>query len=294
MLVLAMMPSMALAMAEGRFERTLQVNGPQQVEISTGSGSVRVRAGQGKQVHIVGIIKVSTLFGGEDKVKQIEQNPPIAQSGSLIRIGGQSNSSFLWDNVSISYEVEVPADTTLRASTGSGSEDISDIAAAVTAKTGSGSIRLLNINGAVRANTGSGEISATSLKGNLEASTGSGRIEVRQSQLGDVEASTGSGAIRVDSMRGLLRARTGSGGIDVSGLPTSGWEISSGSGSINLRVPPEQNFDVNLSTSSGSIHVDRQLSLNGGEFDRHKIAARVGGGGPLVRVHTSSGSINIR
>src|SRR5271166_2821920 len=85
MIALACFASLpAFASAEGSFQRTLQVTGPVSIDLATGSGSVNVRTGASGQVEISGHIKVTNWFGGdaEQRVKSIENNPPIQQSGN--------------------------------------------------------------------------------------------------------------------------------------------------------------------------------------------------------------------
>src|SRR5690348_18434243 len=74
---------------QGTFEKTLQVNGPVDLEVLTHSGDVTVRAGSSGSVVIRGKIYVGDRwFGGrrEDDVHSIEQNPPIRQEGNSIHI----------------------------------------------------------------------------------------------------------------------------------------------------------------------------------------------------------------
>src|SRR5258708_9898776 len=141
--------------AEGTFERTLHVNGTVNLQIETGSGSIDVTNGNPNEVRITGHIRSSDWFGSaEDRVKRIESNPPIQQSGNDIRIGHIDDPE-LRRNISISYEVLVPASTQLHSSTGSGSQEISGIAGPLEASTGSGSLKITSIGSSVRAHSGS-------------------------------------------------------------------------------------------------------------------------------------------
>src|SRR5258708_4644414 len=106
--------------AEGSFDRTLKVSGAVDLTVATGSGSITVRPGDNTSVRVSAKIRVSegwhiSLGEAEDKVKRLEANPPIEQSGNTIRIG-EIRVEDLRRNVSISYEVSAPADTRLRSS----------------------------------------------------------------------------------------------------------------------------------------------------------------------------------
>jgi hypothetical protein len=63
-----------------------------------------------------------------------------------------------------------------------------------------------------------------------------------------------------------------------------------------VRLPASAAFDADLSSSSGTIEVVPALTttVQGRvQEDRKRIAAKVRGGGPVVKVHTSSGDIHL-
>ena len=64
----------------------------------------------------------------EQRIDEIENNPPIEQSGNTIRIGHIENRE--WKrNISISYDLIVPTQTKLRSESGSGIQKVDGIAA---------------------------------------------------------------------------------------------------------------------------------------------------------------------
>ena len=67
---------------QGRFEKTLNVSAPVEVNVSTGSGSIEIKPGSDNSVHVVGLIHVGSRWARSDssvmtRVHEIEQNPPI-------------------------------------------------------------------------------------------------------------------------------------------------------------------------------------------------------------------------
>jgi hypothetical protein len=290
----------AVAQSEGHFERTLKVTAGPDVEVTTGSGDITVRTGDTNSVHVVGRIRVGnnigSWFGGENnaaaKIKRLEANPPIEQTGNLIRIG-RIDDPDLRRNVSISYDVTVPAATNLRANTGSGNTSVDGLTSPVKVSTGSGDVRLTNISAEVRGNTGSGNILAQNIKGVFHGDTGSGDISVRGGGTGDTFVSTGSGNVEIQDMKGTLRARTGSGDITASGSATSTWDVQTGSGNLNLHLPTNAAFEVNAETSSGSININREITMSG-QLNKHHVRGKVNGGGTLLTLRTGSGDIDIK
>jgi hypothetical protein len=302
---------------EGRFDRSLNVSGTVDLDVSTGSGSIDVRPGSSSVVQVHGVIRArdDMRSSGQDKIQYITQHPPIEQSGNMIRIGRMDNEAYR-NNVSISYEILVPGETRIRANTGSGSEKIEGIRGSVNANTGSGSITLTDIagdvqahtgsggieidqvSGRVEAETGSGSIRAENVAGSIKASTGSGRIRLGQNPAErggawDVEADTGSGSIEATGVEGSLHASTSSGGIRASGRPGEEWDLSTSSGSIHLQLDASAAFDLDAHASSGTIRVEQPVTVTG-TISKRELRGKVGGGGPLVRVRTSSGGITIR
>ena len=246
------------AQARGMFERTLTVNGPVELSVRTGSGSIQIRTGGGDRVQIVGRISAGSWRDGLDpaeRVRKVEAAPPIAQTGNIIRLGDTTDDP-TYRNVAISYELVVPANTRINSQTGSGSQTIGSVDGAVRAQTGSGSIRIERAGGSLHAQTGSGNIQADSVGGEVHAQTGSGSVEVRQMARGDVHVQTGSG-------------------------------------SVTLNLPPDAAYTLDAQTGSGSISTSQPLTVQG-RVRRNHLMGTVGGGGNMVNVRTGSGSIAIR
>lgn len=286
--------AMAAASEQGHFEKTLQVSGAADLEVLSRSGNVIVRSGPAGKVSITGRIHVGDRWfsgGRKGDVEAIEQNPPITQTGNTVRIDYVN-----YRDISVDYEVTAPADTKVRAKTGSGDVTAEGMKNGVDVETGSGDVRLRDLAGELRIHTGSGNIEAKSAAGPLEARAGSGDIRVEETSKGDVRVETGSGNVDVRGVEGGLRASTGSGDVQIDGRPTSNWSVKTGSGNTDLRLPGEAAFDVDLSTSSGSIVVSQPVTttIQGRVEDAHKtIRGKVRGGGPEVAVHTGSGDIRI-
>jgi DUF4097 and DUF4098 domain-containing protein YvlB len=113
-----------------------------------------------------------------------------------------------------------------------------------------------------------------------------------QEAAGDIKAESGSGSIRLRGVNGAVRAGTGSGDIEVDGNPSAEWRLNTSSGSIRLTVNPAAHFTVNASTDSGSVRVSQAINLED-SLDRQHIVGTVNGGGPTLRLTTSSGDITI-
>lgn len=296
----------------GTFDCNLQVSGPVDLAVVSGSGNIEVHAGGDGTLQVHARIHArNSTFGmsAREKIKKLQENPPIEQQGNIIHIG-RINDRELQRNVSIDYDLTVPAQTKVDSQTGSGNQNIAGINLAVNTHTGSGNITLDNIGAEVRARSGSGDLRINSVKGALDAeagsgniraqkvaggisvNTGSGTIEVEQIASGNVRAEAGSGNVRLHGIQGGLKAETGSGDISVDGNPTGDWRVGAGSGNIDLKVPTSASFNIDARTSSGSLRVNRQVTMEG-ISSRNHVQGKVGSGGTLVDLHTGSGNIEI-
>jgi hypothetical protein len=190
----------------GGFDRTLQVSGPVNLDVSSGSGNITVRTGAKDSVHVVARIRAQNFwadwidwFGASatDKIHKLESNPPLEQQGSSIRIG-HIEEWWQFHSISIDYDLTVPPQTALVSHTGSGDQSISGLRLDSAAATGSGMITVENIGADIRLRSGSGDLKIDSVK-NLNAETGSGDIRATH-VAGEVVASTGSGRIEIEQV----------------------------------------------------------------------------------------------
>ncbi len=293
--VLLSTPPVAAQAREGSFERTLKVTGAVDLSVQAGSGRIRVQPGTAGTVQISARLRAdNSWFAASDveaRIRKIEQNPPIEQQGNTIRVGRFADQE-LARNISISYDVTVPADAKVTARSGSGSIVIGAVTGAVDASSGSGGIDVAGA-ASLEAHTGSGSIRAMAIAGPLSAHSGSGGITVTETGSGEVSVSAGSGSVRVTGVNGPARISTGSGGIDVQGRPTGPWSVNAASGSVDVAMPPDAAFDVDAHSSSGSVSSSHPVTMVG-TIEKHGLTGKVRGGGPLVKVSTASGSIRIR
>jgi len=279
---------------QGQFEKTFTVTGPVDLEVLTRSGVVTIRAGGSGSVFIRGKIYVGDHWfgGGRDaEVHTIEQNPPIRQEGNSIHVDKIDER-----NISISYEISVPMDTTIRSQSGSGDQTIEGTHGNVDVETGSGDVRLASLTGEIHLQTGSGDVKARTISGPVRGGTGSGDVEIEETAAGDIDLHTGSGNIRAHGIQGAFHGRTGSGEITAEGTQGGEWALATGSGNVRVRLPGNAGFDADLSTNSGRIDLSSPVEMvvqGRAQEIQKQIHGKVRGGGQLLRVRTGSGDIHI-
>jgi DUF4097 and DUF4098 domain-containing protein YvlB len=273
----ALVLSATAAIADGHFDRTLTVPSQADLYVSAGSGRIHITPGSDSQIHITARLHAGWNAGDDidQRIRHIESNPPIEQSGVSVRVGfpGEDDRR-LYNNISVDYEISAPRSVALNLHTGSGDVEVD------------------NLGRFLKADTGSGSVRAHGIAGPADLHTGSGDIELQEQAQGDVRTSTGSGSIRVNGLNGGLQAKTGSGDIEATGRLTAEGSVVSGSGSVRLHLGQEARFDLDAHTGSGSIRVAQP----GGHFsseEHHHISTSINGGGPSLRVTTGSGDVEI-
>lgn len=113
---------------------------------------------------------------------------------------------------------------------------------------------------------------------------------------GDLELSTTNGGIELEGVGGQVQARTTNGGVDVR-LAGERWsgdglDLQTTNGSISLSVPAGFSAELSASTVHGGIDTDFPITVQG-RIGR-SVDARIGEGGPPVRLATTNGAIEIR
>jgi hypothetical protein len=296
--VLAFVCCFSLAAAatdyQGSFERKFQINGPAQLEIDTGSWDVTIHSGPAGVVIVSGKIHVGNrwLMGERtSKVEELKNHPPVGQRGNTIHLD-HANLNNIW----IDYDVTVPADARVHSRTGSGDVKIRDLTGELDLESGSGDLWLENLTGKIATRSGSGDVRATAISGSFSADASSGDIRVEERGKGDVDIRTTSGNIEATGIDGALHLEASSGDISAEGKPGGTWEARAGSGNIHLSVPRDAAFQLDATTNSGELSVHHAITITvEGNLDaaRHAMKGTVGGGGPLVTLHTSSGNIEL-
>jgi len=256
--------------------------------------------------------------GGSVQVQGITGRVDAQSGGGGIRledIGGSVKAETGGGNIDIGH---VGGELSLE--TGGGTIRIGDAQGRVEASSGGGNIEVNSCQQETILETGGGSIRVQSCNARVKASTGGGSIE-----LGDIggpaELETGGGSIRLASAKGPVRAETGGGSIELNGVPAA--HAETGAGSIIAHLVAGVGHDSSLETSAGDItvyiapnvHVAVKASIevasghtihsdfpeiavhsDGNDWGPRTVTAEgsLNGGGPAVKISTTTGDIYIR
>lgn len=295
------------------FERSFDVKRPAILDVSTDRGKIDVSVGE--QDHIVVVGTVTIRIGWDvpadaaDLARKVAEQPPVQQEGDTIRLRSPVNDAER-RAVIVSYQVRVPRDTRVRTVSDSGATMVDGVGGPVVVHTQSGSIGLQRLGGTADVTTGSGAVTiddvagaltvttassaftGRSLHADLRVRTNSGAIDARLVGAGDVDVETASSQIVLRGVDGGLTATTQSGQITVEGQPRNPWSVSTGSSSVDVDLASTTGVDLIATSDSGSVTVTG-TSLQGSVTKGH-AEGTMGGGGPLVRLTTRSGSIRVK
>lgn len=178
-----------------------------------------------------------------------------------------------------------------------------------------GAIKLDNVEGPARLRTSNGAVRIFRVKGNIEVETSNGGVEVTEHS-GSLIARTSNGGIRADAVQGDFQAITSNGGINArfsDPQPGKTIRLESSNGSVNLVMDAIRDNNIRIATSNSSITLKLPASAKGqlkahtsnsnvqtdfdvmarGQMTKTHVEGTINGGGPLIDLSTSNGSIRV-
>jgi len=275
--------SRAMGAQQGRDEATFvwsrQMASGATLTITNGDGPITVREASGDVVQVRAVKDPRSRASIRDVAFDIRETGSNVEICTLYdqQTSCRDRSRGRDTRVRVEYTVSVPRSLRVRALTGNGEITIERAGADVTASTGNGAIRIGETAGRVNVSTGNGDIQVDGANGSVSASTGTGRVTVV-------------------TARGAVSANTGVGDIDVrvKGNPIDGdMRFISGSGSIRVTLPSDFNGRVDATSGNGTLRSEFEISVVGRLSAQH-VRGTIGRGGPLIRMSTGSGTIELR
>jgi hypothetical protein len=171
-------------------------------------------------------------------------------------------------------------------------------------ETGGGNIHVEKCQGTVRATTGGGSVDLGDIDGPAEIETGGGSIRLAWAR-GAVKAETGGGTIELNGVPSA-RAQTGGGGIiarfqSSTGVHTDSW-LETGAGDVTVYLASDLPISIRaaIELANGytirSDFADIHVNVEGGTWGPKTVTAEgnLNGGGPVLKVRTSTGNIVFR
>jgi hypothetical protein len=181
----------------------------------------------------------------------------------------------------------------LRLRTSGGSVNAADVNGAAELRTSGGAIVVRRVRGDLDASTSGGDIRAGEVLGAVRADTSGGRIDIDGAS-GDVYASTSGGGVRVAGAGGSVEAHTSGGSVSVGFAAGNarGGDLSTSGGGVTAVVDPTVALTIDATSSGGGVNADVPVTIRG-PVSRRSLMGDMNGGGALLRLRSSGGSVRI-
>lgn len=200
-------------------------------------------------------------------------------------------------NCGVSFKLRAPRKVAVEdAVTSNGSVGLESVEGSARLTTSNGAIRIWDVAGSLTARTSNGSVELDKYRGEAQLKTSNGRIKAAGVR-GSVNAETSNGSVDIDVLETgpgqPIMARSSNGSITLSLGKWANNEVHAvtSNSSINLRLPPETQAELKAVTSNGHITTDYEITTR--EMSKTRLAGRLGGGGALIDLATSNGSIRL-
>ena len=229
--------------------------------------------------------------------------------GDYDKPGGRMN----WKKgLRVNFQLTVPENTELDIKTAGGSISIEDISNEINVRTSGGSLSMEDIDGPVVARTSGGSIKAYNLGDRTDVHTSGGSITIESADGyvaaktsggsitvtdvdGDVDANTSGGSIRLKEIEGSVNAQTSGGSVtaEIIGQPRENMTLKTSGGTVTIYLEDDVRADIDASASGGSVSTEIPIAILGTK-KRSKLQGEMNGGGPLLTLRSSGGSVKIK
>jgi DUF4097 and DUF4098 domain-containing protein YvlB len=295
----------SVALAETRMEKTLKLDPGGEFSIDTDLGKVTVTGASASGVHVV-----VTSRRELDDLLRFEFEEGSARASIRARKLHPISSFFSDGGGNVRFEIEIPAQTTVKVHTSGGAISLSGTKAPATLHTSGGAIEVRELQGDLEAETSGGSIHLKDIRGKSNVETSGGGIDAANLE-GPLHAETSGGSIHTDRITGDMRLHSSGGGIhireaggrveaDTSGGSIEaefargnarGGSLESSGGGINVAVDPSVGLVIDA--RGNSVSSDVPLTVQG-EISRGSLRGTLGAGGEKLHLRTSGGSVRIR
>jgi DUF4097 and DUF4098 domain-containing protein YvlB len=258
--------------------------------VETLNGSIEVTGWDQETVDISGTKYAST----QENLNALKID--IVATGDSVRIRTVRPSERR-GNMGAKYFIKVPRKTALeRLESSNGAVRVEDIEGPVRLRTSNGGLHVLRVRGDVEATTSNGGVELTEVLGRTVVKTSNGGIRASQVK-GTFDVQTSNGGIRAELMDAEpgrpVRLASSNGSIELTmNRLENDIEASTSNSSITVRLPAAVAATLKAHTSNSSISSDFEVAARG-EVSKTHLEGTIGGGGRMVDLSTSNGSIKL-
>ncbi|HEX2643048.1 MAG TPA: DUF4097 family beta strand repeat-containing protein [Thermoanaerobaculia bacterium] len=262
---MATAPATAATLTQ-RYEKTFPFQAGALLELDNTNGGVTVEPWNRNEVQIVAEKKVKAP--SDEKARELMDKLQIATapSGGGLRVETRfpknGNGLFDWmsgngTSINVNYTIRVPRQARLDLETTNGGLNVKGTRGAAALESTNGQVAVQDVEGNLKLETTNGGIHAVDIAGAVEASTTNGGIEVSLRDLPD----------------------------------NSKLDFSTTNGGVTVRLPRDVRLTLDAETTNGRISNDFELDSK--RSGKHHLSGDINGGGGLLKVSTTNGSVTI-
>ena len=256
------------AKVEAPFHYSYDVKPGAHLELETFNGSVEIRSWDQNKIDISGT-KFASSAALRDEIRIDTHSTPDSVTIRVVRPSEHRG------NMGAKFEVRVPRSVSLDRLVSS-----------------NGAVKVENVQGPVHVHTSNGGVTFSQVQGPVDAETNNGGIDLSD-VTGSAKLETSNGHIHADHVTGPVEATSSNGDIHLAFVtaPKSDIHASTSNSSIEVSMPSSSPVRVRADTSNGSITSDFEVAS--GSSTKTHLEGAVNGGGPLIDLSTSNGSIKV-
>lgn len=284
-------------------QKTFSVTPGGELSVETNGGSIQVTTTT--QPNVIVTAHEHFRANSESEAEEIANKDlelKIGQNGNDVSVYAKCHNSngSLWNlfshsNVWIDISVAVPEEYRAKLKTSGGGIRVDKLGGDLYANTSGGPIEMGHVTGTIQATTSGGGVHLAEGDRDAKLSTSGGPIEVGESR-GKLDLDTSGGGIHVKAAMGAVHGETSGGGIEVNFVAalTADSSLETSGGGIRVKLPKDKGAHIDASTSGGDVElVDLEATIESGKLNSGSLKAKLGPGGPTLRLRTSGGGIHI-
>lgn len=307
------------AETEESIQKTFKVQPGAILFVDVDFGSIEVTTNAGSQVHVQVFRKITRRSKTEEETFLKERPVTFSEEagGVVIRSKSSKPRTAGWNwgwgqKMEGKYTISVPSSFNLDLKTSGGSIGVSQVSGDTKANTSGGGLRFTGLKGPLDGRTSGGSIKVVDCQGELKIHTSGGGIDVSGGK-GGLVGETSGGSVQVKNFNGPATVKTSGGGITIDGVsgkvvgntsggsinasfpspPADDLQLKTSGGGVTVALPATSAFELDASTSGGSVQSDLSVTTSG-KPSRSKLAGPVNGGGKMVHLRSSGGSIRVK
>jgi TM2 domain-containing membrane protein YozV/predicted Ser/Thr protein kinase len=245
-------------------------------------GSVRVTV---TGVNSITVRVTRTVTGANNtKAREIlkDEHLVLKRNGNDVSITAQTPpelqhlSLFHRPNLDVHYEIALPRHFNVQVQTMGGDVNVSEVQGNADIKTLGGDLVCENIGGAVTAHTMGGDVRADGCKGRLDMQTMGGNVTIKGCTGAAVHATTSGGSVSAE----------------FTTAPTAESELETAGGNITVCLPGDAALTLDGQTFGGAEKSDFPVKIED-QFGNSTLSGAINGGGPILKMHTQGGNIEL-